>query len=54
MDRKYLIGKVTFTLRYSKSIHKKLQLIALDCNSTLTGLIVKAIENFIKDYENNK
>ena len=54
MDRKYLIGKVTFTLRYDKRVHEKLKLIAIDCNSTVTKLVVQAIKNFIKDYEENK
>lgn len=54
MDRKYLIGKSTFTLRYDKKVHERLKVIAIDCNSTVTKLVVQAIKNFIKEYEENK
>lgn len=51
MNKKYLTGKTTFTLRYNKRLHDRLKMISICKGRTVTSLMVNAVENYIKDYE---
>lgn len=42
MDKRYLIEKSTFTLRYNNDIHKQVKLQAIKSRKTVTYIIVSA------------
>lgn len=53
MDKKrskQTVAKVTFSLRYNKTLHDKLKLIAIQEYTTVTQLIINAINQYVKNY----